>query len=133
VKKKHEKLKVDLLLSLDYISVNDTRYCLMKNCCLKRISIAKYHGGPAYSQGVDNYIQFKTGDQRIKIFFQLETPSHKVNLRSIMRLLFLNDRIDLRYIQNLLRHERSKTTEIYTHITTKGFNQIISPLDKLEI
>ena len=40
---------------------------------------------------------------------------------------------DIRYIQNLLGHQSGKTTEIYTHITTKGFDQIKSPLDKLEI
>jgi len=39
---------------------------------------------------------------------------------------------DLRYIQNLLGHESIKTTEIYTHITTKGLDQIINPLDKME-
>jgi integrase/recombinase XerD len=30
-------------------------------------------------------------------------------------------------------HESSKTTEIYTHFTTKGFDQIKSPLDGLDI
>jgi site-specific recombinase XerD len=40
---------------------------------------------------------------------------------------------DIRYIQSLLGHENSKTTEIYTHITTKGFDQIKSPLDNLKI
>ena len=40
---------------------------------------------------------------------------------------------DIRYIQSLLGHSSGKTTEIYTHITTKGFDQIKSPLDNLEI
>lgn len=45
----------------------------------------------------------------------------------------LENGTDLRYIQSLLGHSSSKTTEVYTHITTKGFNQIASPLDKLDI
>jgi len=41
--------------------------------------------------------------------------------------------IELRYIQNLLGHAGSKTTEIYTHITTNGMEKIQSPLDELDI
>ncbi|MCK4980951.1 MAG: tyrosine-type recombinase/integrase [Candidatus Delongbacteria bacterium] len=40
---------------------------------------------------------------------------------------------DLRYIQQLLGHNSSKTTEIYTHITKKGMDKIKSPLDNLEV
>jgi hypothetical protein len=43
----------------------------------------------------------------------------------------------LRYIQSLLGHESSKTTVPIaigiTHITTKGFDQIVSPLDQLNL
>jgi integrase/recombinase XerD len=38
---------------------------------------------------------------------------------------------DLRYIQELLGHNSSRTTEIYTHVSNKSIQQIKSPFDDL--
>ncbi|HNR74144.1 MAG TPA: site-specific integrase [Cyclobacteriaceae bacterium] len=38
---------------------------------------------------------------------------------------------DLRYIQEILGHKSSKTTELYTHVSTKSIQKIASPFDTL--
>ncbi len=46
-------------------------------------------------------------------------------------MIIFSSGTDLRYIQELLGHSSSKTTEIYTHVSTKAIQNIKSPFDEL--
>lgn len=107
--KKFGKLEGEVRISLDSIQLNDSLYSwsqieqvkfgifavVGETLWSEWYPIARYYGGPSYSQGVNNFIEFMAAEKKAKFFFQLETPSHKVELRRMMRLLFFHDRIDL--------------------------------------
>ena len=79
------------------------------------------------SRSIQNILKVAVKKTGIKKHITVHTLRHSFATH------LLENGTDLRYIQNLLGHSNSKTTEVYTHITTKGFNQIVSPLDKLDI
>lgn len=66
-----------------------------------------------------------------KVGIKKEVTVH--SLRHSFATHLLECGTDLRYIQELLGHNSSKTTEIYTHVSNTALNRIKSPLDTLNL
>ena len=84
-------------------------------------------GGPYSRRSIQNILKVAV----LKAGIQKNVTVH--TLRHSFATHLLENGTNLRYIQSLLGHSNSKTTEVYTHVTTKGMDQLKSPLDLLDI
>jgi integrase/recombinase XerD len=69
-------------------------------------------------------------DSKKKAGIAKEATFH--TLRHSFATHLLEDKVDIRYIQELLGHDSIEMTQRYTHVTDKGLEQIRSPLDSLQ-
>jgi integrase/recombinase XerD len=84
-------------------------------------------GGPYSATSIHNILKVAVDKAGIKKRVTVHTLRHSFATHLLER------GTDIRYIQELLGHQSSGTTEIYTHMTQKGLGQIKSPLDNLNI
>lgn len=127
------------LLRIPQAKGKKDRYTLLPEAILQHIEIyLKKHqpkvylfegqfGGKYSSSSVQQFIK-KYGKMA-----GIDKRIHPHMLRHSFATHLLESGTDLRYIQQLMGHQSSKTTEIYTHVSQKFLGKIKSPADQLGV
>lgn len=114
------------------------RYTILSNSCLKQIK--KYYElyqpkdwlFPGMKEG--RHLTARSVQRIFKKACRKANIKKKVSVHTLRHSFathLLEKGTDLRYIQKLLGHKSSTTTEIYTHVSKRDIANIESPLDNL--
>ena len=90
---------------------------------IKWLFEGKIPGTQISHRAIEAVVQKSAQNARLKKHISTHTLRHSFATH------LLEGGTDIRYIQELLGHANCKTTEIYTHVSTKKLGSIPSPLD----
>ena len=80
------------------------------------------HGGKYSAKSIQNIFRAAVSATEVNPWATVHTLRHSFATH------LLQNGVNLRYIQTLLGHSSSKTTEIYTHLLTINNKNVASPL-----
>lgn len=114
------------------------RYTILSREALKILKIYKRKYNPKkwlfYGRDKDKHLSERSVQKIFKKACKKADIKKEVSVHALRHSFathLLEAGTDLRYIQELLGHKSTNTTQIYTHVSRKDVKRIISPLDQL--
>lgn len=111
--------------------LSNTALDLLRKYYLKYKPKEYLFGGQKGGRYSESSVQKVVKKAMAKAKIQRNATMH--TLRHSFATHLLENGTDIRYIQTLLGHSSSKTTEIYTHVSSKNIRNISSPIDRLNL
>ncbi len=124
-----------MLIRVEHAKGNKDRYTLLSATLLKELRTYYIEWKPKeyLFEGAKRQKYSAQSVGKIVKMASVKAGIHRKVTPHILRHSFathlLENGTDLRYIQNLLGHSSSKTTELYTHVAVNNFRMIKNPLD----